>query len=226
MSRLTQLAVLLILMWSTGASAIPALEPLIAGLDQPLFLTHAHDGSNRKFIVEQPGRILVLQPGESTASVFLDIRSLVLSGGEQGLLGLTFHPRYSENGRFFVNYTRRPDGATVIAEYRVLPGNRNAADASSEKILLQIPHPFENHNGGMIEFGPDNLLYIATGDGGSANDPGNRAQNIEDLLGKILRIDIDHPESDTVAYSSPPSNPFFGATAGRDGRRCFRRRVP
>jgi len=188
----------------------------VVGLQQPLLLTHAGDGSDRKFIVEQRGRILVVQPGSTTPTEFLDIRTRVLSGGEQGLLGLAFHPQYAVNGRFFVNYTRQTDGATVIAEYHVISGNPNAADAASETPLLVIAQPFVNHNGGMIEFGPDNFLYIGMGDGGSANDPDNRAQNVEDLLGKILRIDVDHPASETVLYSSPDSNPYFGATAGRD----------
>ena len=128
MKRLTQSAAWLILMWGAGAWALPALEPLVSGLNQPVFLTHSRDGSNRIFIVEQPGRVLVLQPGSSTPSVFLDIRFRVLSGGEQGLLGLAFHPQYSTNGLFFVNYTRQTDGATVIAKYHVVPGNPNAAD--------------------------------------------------------------------------------------------------
>src|SRR5678809_181644 len=118
MRRLAVFAVWLVLVcsgFSTEALAIPALEPLLSGLNQPVLLTHARDGSNRKFIVEQPGRILVLQPGSQTPSVFLDIRMRVLSGGEQGLLGLAFHPQYGINGRFFVNYTRQTDGATVIA---------------------------------------------------------------------------------------------------------------
>lgn len=192
------------------------LEPLVAGLNQPVFLTNAHDGSDRKFIMEQPGRILVLQPGASTPTVFLDIRSRVLSGGEQGLLGLAFHPQYSANGRFFVDYTRQPDGATVISEYRVSGADRNIANFDSELVHLVIPQPYANHNGGMIAFGPDNYLYIGMGDGGSANDPENRAQNVNELLGKILRIDVDHPQSPTVPYSSPASNPYSGATPGRD----------
>jgi len=146
------------------------------------------------------------------ATVFLDIRSKVLFGGEQGLLGLAFHPQYAMNRRFFVNYTRTGDGATVIAEYQASVADSNVAN-TAETVLLTIAQPFANHNGGMIEFGPDGFLYIGMGDGGSGNDPGNRAQNINDLLGKMLRIDIDTPG---VPYSSPPSNPFFGATAGRD----------
>jgi len=212
----TLCACLSLLLTSPALAQLPVLEPFLVGLQQPVFLTHAGDGSDRKFIVEQGGRILVVQPGSTTPTVFLDIRSRVLSGGERGLLGLAFHPQYAANGRFFVNYTRQTDGATVVAEYRVVTGNPNAADAANEAVLLVIAQPFSNHNGGMIEFGPDNFLYIGMGDGGSGNDPDNRAQNIEDLLGKILRIDVDHPASDTVRYSSPGSNPFFGPAAGRD----------
>lgn len=188
---------------------------MLADLTSPLYVTHARDGSNRLFVVEQAGRIKVLPPGATTPTVFLDIASRVLAGGERGLLGLAFHPRFNENGRFFVDYTRRPDGATVIAEYRVSATNPDVA-APSELTLLVIEQPFPNHNGGMVEFGPDGFLYIGMGDGGSAFDPGNRAQDKTSLLGKILRIDIDRPESPSVPYSSPPGNPFAGPDPGRD----------
>jgi len=200
------------------------LEPVLTGLDSPVFVTNAHDGSNRLFVVEQPGRIKVLQPGASTPTLFLDITSRVLSGGERGLLGLAFHPQFSTNRRFFVDYTRQSDGATVIAEYRASASNGNVAD-NTETVLLLIAQPFSNHNGGMIEFGPDQFLYIGMGDGGSANDPGNRAQNITELLGKILRIDVDHANGG-VPYSSPSDNPFFGATAGRDEIYAYGMRNP
>jgi len=190
------------------------LEPVLSNLSNPVLLTNARDGSNRLFVVEQPGRIQVLQPGAATPTVFLDITAKVISGGERGLLGLAFHPQFNSNRRLFVNYTRRPDGATVIAEYRVSAGDPNLVDPA-ERVLLVIPQPFENHNGGMIAFGQDGFLYIGMGDGGSANDPQNRAQNIEDLLGKMLRINVDQA-SDSTPYSSPPDNPFFGSTAGRD----------
>jgi hypothetical protein len=137
----------------------------------------------------------------------------VLSGGERGLLGLDFHPDFEANRRFFVNYTRRGDGATVIAEYRASGSNPNVA-GTDETPILTISQPFANHNGGMIAFGPDEFLYIGMGDGGSANDPGNRAQNIDELLGKMLRIDIDTPNGQTP-YSSPSDNPFVGER-GRD----------
>lgn len=200
------------------------LENVVTGLTSPVYVTHSRDGSRRLFIVEQPGRIKVLQPGSASPTVFLDIASKVLVGAERGLLGLAFHPQFQSNGRFFVNYTRRPDGATVIAEYRASDTNPNLANTAGI-ILLSIAQPFRNHNGGMIEFGPDGYLYIGMGDGGSANDPGNRAQNINELLGKILRIDIDHP-SGATGYSSPPDNPFFGAIAGRNEIFAFGLRNP
>jgi len=211
----------LVILCSLALGTIPApapaavqLQPVLAGLSSPVYVTNARDGSNRLFILEQAGLIKVLQPGATTPSVFLDITAKVLSGGERGLLGLAFHPAYATNRRFFVNYTRQPDGATVIAEYQALISDPNVANAT-ETIILTIPQPFANHNGGMIEFGADGFLYIGMGDGGSANDPGNRAQNIDELLGKMLRIDIDHPNG-TVPYSSSSENPFFGATPGRD----------
>ena len=190
------------------------LEPVVDNLASPVFVTNARDGSNRLFVVEQGGRILVLRPPASNPTVFLDITPRVLSGSERGLLGLAFHPSYATNRRFFVHYTRQPDGAIVIAEYRASAGDPNVADAA-EIVLLVVDHPLANHNGGMIEFGPDGFLYVGLGDGGGANDPDNRAQNVDDLLGKILRIDVDVP-SPPALYSSPADNPFFGATAGRD----------
>jgi glucose/arabinose dehydrogenase len=197
------------------APAAVELEPVVAGLSNPVFVTSAMDGTNRLFIVERGGLIKVLQPGSASPTVFLNITSRVLSeGGEQGLLGLAFHPQFSVNRRFFVNYTRQTDGATVIAEYRVSVSNPNLA-STAEIPLLTIAQPFPNHNGGMMAFGRDGYLYAGTGDGGSANDPGNRAQNINELLGKILRIDVDHPAG-AANYSSPAGNPFFGATNGRD----------
>ncbi|MGH7333673.1 MAG: PQQ-dependent sugar dehydrogenase [Candidatus Rokuibacteriota bacterium] len=191
------------------------LQPVLANLAAPLYVTHARDGTDRLFIVEQRGVIKVRHPGGAGPSVFLDIGPRVLDGGERGLLGLAFHPHYSQNGRFFVNYTRRPDGATVIAEYRVSVADPNVA-ALDEVSLLVIPQPFANHNGGMIEFGPDGLLYIGMGDGGNAFDPRNRAQDPMTLLGKILRIDVDASVGVPPFYASPPSNPFAGPALGLD----------
>ncbi|MEW6208004.1 MAG: PQQ-dependent sugar dehydrogenase [Acidobacteriota bacterium] len=204
-------------LYKTGAQETAAvtieLEPLLSGLTSPVFITHAGDGTNRLFIVEQTGRVFVLQPGSSAPTEFLNIASKIISGGERGLLGLAFHPQFENNRRFFVNYTRSGDGATVIAEYRASQANPNVAD-TNETPILTISQPFSNHNGGMIAFGPDGFLYIGMGDGGSANDPGNRAQSINDLLGKMLRIDIDLPNGQ-IPYSSPSTNPFVGAP-GRD----------
>jgi len=197
-----------------ASQASISLTPVLEGLASPVFVTNAHDGSLRLFVVEQPGTIKVLLPDHTVPSVFLDIASKVVFSGEQGLLGLAFHPQYAVNRRFFVDYTRREDGATVIAEYRTSAGNPNVAD-TAETVLLVIPQPFANHNGGMVEFGPDGFLYIGMGDGGSGNDPGARGQNVSELLGKILRIDVDHPNG-SAPYSSPPDNPFAGSTPGRD----------
>jgi glucose/arabinose dehydrogenase len=198
---------------STGVTI--ELDPVATGLDSPLYVTNARDGTDRLFIIEQPGRIKLLASGNRTPSVFLDITSRVLAGGERGLLGLAFHPQFETNRRFFVNYTRRNDGATVIAEYHASASNPDVADAI-ETVLLTVAQPFANHNGGMIEFGPDGLLYIGMGDGGSANDPGNRAQNINELLGKMLRIDVNSTGGQ-LPYGVPANNPFSGAAPGRDG---------
>jgi uncharacterized protein (TIGR03437 family) len=192
------------------------LIPIASDLTSPLYLTNARDGSGRLFILERPGTIRVIPPGETapSATPFLDITAKVLGGGERGLLGLAFHPDYETNRRFFINYTRVPDGATVISEFQVSASNPYIAE-TDERVLLMIAQPFDNHNGGMIEFGPDGYLYIGMGDGGSGFDPDNRAQNIEDLLGKMLRIDVNNTNG-TAPYSSPPDNPFFGSTPGRD----------
>src|SRR5258705_7593754 len=182
-----------LLLLSSALFAAIELAPVVSsGLSSPLLVTNARDGRNRLFIEEQGGVIRVLQPGSSTPTVFLDIHAKVVAGGEQGLLGLAFHPQYASNGRFFVYYTRAGDGTIVVAEYKV-SADPNVADPT-ETILLTIPHPTNtNHNGGMLAFGPDGYLYIGVGDGGSANDPPNNAQNISVLLGKILRIDVSAP---------------------------------
>ncbi|MFN0118928.1 MAG: PQQ-dependent sugar dehydrogenase [Blastocatellia bacterium] len=220
-SILRHLFTLLFLLNLPTGTVVVAQQPVIrldaahnGALASPVLATNARDGSRRLFIVGQDGRIHVLQPGSLDPTVFLNISTKASIGGERGLLGLAFHPRFSGNRRFFVNYTRAGDGATVIAEYRASATDPNVAD-TAETILLTIPQPFANHNGGMIEFGPDGYLYIGMGDGGSANDPGNRAQNINDLLGKFLRIDVDTPGPSTP-YSIPPTNPFAGAIPGRD----------
>ena len=199
------------------ASSPPKLSQLIAlapvttdGLEQPVFLTSAEDHSGRLFILEQTGRIRIVEHGNLLPTPFLDISFKVRFGGEMGLLGLAFHPKYRENGRYVVNYTRSQDGATVISEFRVsLDPSRSSIH---EKILLIIPQPYNNHNGGMLAFGPEGFLYIGMGDGGSAGDPGDRGQNPTNLLGKILRIDLDHGSP----YTIPKNNPFFSRKRGRE----------
>jgi glucose/arabinose dehydrogenase len=180
----------------------------------PLFITNAHDGTGRLFVLEQRGRILLVEPGKRLTTIFLDLTDKVLAGGERGLLGLTFHPQFADNHEFFVDYTRKPDGAIVIAGYKISTTNPNVA-STVETIVLTIPHPVPEHNGGMIEFGADGYLYISTGDGGSSYDPSNNAQDLNSLLGKILRIDVDSP-ANSAPYSSPASNPFYGSVTGRD----------
>jgi hypothetical protein len=188
-------------------------------LSSPLFLTHAKDGSRRIFVVQQRGIIKVVQPGSTAATDFMNISSKVSSSGsERGLLGLAFHPQFETNSFFFVNYTRQSDGATIIARYKAMNDN-SVGDPNSEVIVLTIPQDFSNHNGGMIEFrnddGTDNL-YIGMGDGGSGNDPNNRAQDVNALLGKFLRITPSLAEpAPTPAYTNPPDNPYVG-TAGAD----------
>ena len=188
------------------------LEPFLTGLNAPLYLTNAKDGTSRIFVVQQGGIIKVVQPGANTATDFLNITPKVLSGGERGLLGLAFHPQFASNGYFFVNYTRQTDGATVIARYRAI-NNNSVGDPNSELILLVISQPFSNHNGGMIEFRTDNgvhNLYIGMGDGGSGNDPQNNAQNINSLLGKFLRITPSVEANPAAPYTIPADNPYVG----------------
>lgn len=209
---LVPLAALLLAACGNARAAIQ-LRMVASGLAAPVYVTGAGDGSNRLFIVEQAGRIRILAGGALMAAPFLDIRARVRSGGETGLLGLAFHPRYSENGRFFVNYTRAGSAGleTVIAEFTASPASANQADASSERNLLTYAQPFDNHNGGMVAFGPDGFLYIASGDGGSGGDPQGNGQSLNTLLGKILRIDVDS----AAPYGIPADNPF-AAAPGRD----------
>jgi len=185
--------------------AQPTLQvtPIITGIANPVAITHAGGGSGRLFITLQAGLIILYDGQQVLPTPFLDISPLVTSGGEQGLLSVAFHPNYAANGFFYVNYTDL-NGDTVIARYRVSV-NPNTADPSSATILLTIPQPFPNHNGGQLLFGPDGYLYIGMGDGGSGGDPSNNAQNLMSLLGKILRIDVDNSQP----YGIPPDNPFL-----------------
>lgn len=172
-------------------------------------------GDPRLFVLEQEGRIRVIEGGQLLAQPFLDLRDdvggPVRAGGEQGLLGLAFHPHFADNGLLYVYYSTRASNA--VASYRVSAADRNRGDAASAQVLLDMPDRFANHNGGMIEFGPGGLLFIGTGDGGSANDPDGNGQNRFSLLGKMLRIDVDHP-SGGKRYGIPADNPFADGQAG------------
>jgi glucose/arabinose dehydrogenase len=177
-------------------------EQVAVGLASPVGIAHAGDGSGRLFIVQQTGQILILEGGAIRPTPFLNIASLVSCCGERGLLGLAFHPNFKQNKLFYVNYTNVA-GDTIVARYQV-SGDPNVADPASAQQVLTVPQPFANHNGGQLAFGPDRFLYIGMGDGGSGGDPGNRAQNLGDLLGKMLRLDVDGG----VPYAIPASNPF------------------
>lgn len=178
---------------------------VVDGLDSPLLVTHAGDGSGRIFIVEQGGTIRIVQGGALVPTPFLDITNLVSCCGEQGLLGLAFPPDYSEKDYFYVNYTDN-SGDTVVARYDV-SANPNVADSDSEEVVLTVDQPYSNHNGGHLAFGPDDYLYIGLGDGGAGGDPDNNAQDPTTLLGKMLRIDV---EAGVVPYAIPADNPFVG----------------
>lgn len=189
------------------------LQPIVSGLAAPVDAQSPRDGSPRLFIVEQNGTIRILTKNGLLRKPFLNLSAIVESGGEKGLLGLAFHPHYRNNGRFFVDFTRRTDGRlqTVVAEYQVSTTNRNRADPTSARTVLEIDQPFDNHNGGQIAFGPDGFLYIGVGDGGSGGDPHRHAQRLDTLLGKILRIDVDAG----VPYEIPADNPFVGVAGAR-----------
>ena len=165
------------------------------------------DGSGRIFVVEQPGWIRIVEDGALREDPFLDIRERIESGGERGLLGLAFHPDFPDDPRFFVDYTD-VNGDTVVAEYRLDESDPEAGDPDSERVLLHIDQPYPNHNGGAVVFGPDGMLYVAMGDGGSGGDPHGNGQRLDTLLGKILRIDVDQPGDERRPYGVPEDNPF------------------
>ncbi len=176
------------------------LEKVVDGLERPVFVTDAGDGSGRLYVIEQYAGIRVIEPdGRLLPEPFLDLSGKVATDNEQGVLGLAFHPL--DPARFFVNITNT-EGDTVIAEYRTL--DPASADPASRRVLLRVDQPYANHNGGMLAFGPDGYLYASLGDGGSGGDPHGNGQSLKTLLGKILRIDVDGDEP----YSIPPENPF------------------
>lgn len=189
-----------------------ALDVALTDLDQPLYVTGAGDGSGRLFIVEKGGRILTWRPSDRNPALFLDLTGAVSTGSEQGLLGVAFPPDYAATREFWVDYTDT-DGNTVLASFRV---SGETADRATERVWLRVAQPYANHNGGMIAFGPDGYLYVGLGDGGSAGDPHDNAQDPGVLLGKILRIAVKTGEpGDPATYSIPADNPF----ASRPGAR-------
>jgi glucose/arabinose dehydrogenase len=179
-----------------------------SGLAFPTSVINA--GDDRLFLTLRDGRIVIYSNGAVLPNPFLDIRSLVDTQGEGGLLSAAFHPRFAQNGYVFVNYTDKASFDTIIARYQVSPGNPSQADPASARVLLRIDQPFSNHNGGQIQFGPDGYLYIGMGDGGAANDPDCRAQRGDTLLGKMLRIDVDQNVNSAPFYGIPADNPFRG----------------
>lgn len=182
------------------------LVPFLSGFTRPIACVN--DGSERLFIVEQPGRIRLAHDGLLEPQPFLDLTDRVYSGdNECGLLGLVFHPQFKNNGRFFVNYTTKTAGEiqSHVMEFKVDP-SANQADPKTEREILRYDQPFGNHKGGCVMFGPDGMLYLGTGDGGSGGDPLQNGQNLNTWLAKFLRIDVDHGQP----YAVPPDNPFVG----------------
>lgn len=198
------------------ATLTVTLTPVVTGLSQPVFVTHAGDGSGRLFIVEKTGAIRIMQAGQLLATPFLDLSGSVSGGSEQGLLGLAFVPDYATSGYFFVNYTDR-QGDTHVARFQVSNGDPNRADPATEFTVLTLDQPAPNHNGGMLAFGPDGMLYVGTGDGGAANDRFGNGQNPATLLGKMLRLDMT--SATDQPYAVPPDNPWVNANwNGQDVR--------
>ena len=194
------------------------LAEVASGFSRPLDLTHAGDGSGRLFVVEQSGKIKIVQDGQVLPEPFLDVSGLIspeaLGDGytERGLLGLAFHPNYAENGLFFIDYTDH-DGHSVIARYRVSDDDPNRADPESAEPILYVLQPYANHNGGQLAFGPDGYLYVSFGDGGSGGDPEGNGQNLSTLLGALLRLDVDAASGE--GYAVPEDNPFVGREDAR-----------
>jgi len=207
---------------ANGASPVPVVTPaapgaaavkltvVASGLSHPVLVTSPNDGTKRLFIVEKRGTIRIVSGGTLLSASFLNLTKSVSTGSEQGLLGLAFHPAYKTNRKFYVDYTD-VSGNTVIREYKASSTNKNAVQSGSGRTILRVTQPYANHNGGNIAFGPDGYLYIGMGDGGSGGDPGNRAQSVSTLLGKMLRIDINGT-SGTKQYRIPSTNPYVGKT--------------
>lgn len=215
--KLSAVALVLAIALLSGTAEAQSLNPLqielelfASGFNKPVGMYHA--GDNRLFVVEQDqADIEIIDLEGNSIGTFIDLTGLVQTGGERGLLGLAFHPNYAENGYFYVNYYNT-NARTIVARYSVNPDNPNQALSNSALVLLNIPQPFSNHNGGHIEFGPDGYLYVGMGDGGSAGDPQNLAQNNNSFHGKMLRLDVDGGNP----YAIPADNPFIGDTSVLD----------
>ncbi|HEX2140823.1 MAG TPA: PQQ-dependent sugar dehydrogenase, partial [Candidatus Limnocylindria bacterium] len=189
-----------------GPPSVPAPPSVIPSVE-PIGITHAGDGSGRLYVNGRTGLVQIVEPdGTVRGEPFVDISDRVQAGGERGLLGLVFHPDFERNRRLFVHYSRAGDGATVVSELRAQDSLR--ADAGSERVLLSAAQPFPNHNGGQLAFGPDGYLYIGLGDGGGGGDPFDNAQNLDVILGKVLRIDVDGRATGGRQYAIPRDNPF------------------
>lgn len=193
---------------STAALTTIRLEKIGEGFHSPVYVT-SPPGDSRLFVVEQAGRIRVMKNGRTLPVPFLDIASSVSSGGERGMLSMAFHPDYRTNGWFFVNYTDR-NGDTHIERFKV-SSNPDVADASTARLILKVDQPYSNHNGGLVMFGPDGMLYIGMGDGGSGGDPHGNGQNPRALLGKMLRINVSKAEPYTIPVGNPYANGAGGA---------------
>jgi glucose/arabinose dehydrogenase len=200
------------------ASFAVGLDLVVDGLDQPVFVADPADGSGRLFVVEQPGRIRILRDGVVEPEPFLDLTGMVTAdGSEQGLLSMALHPDFAENGQFFVGYTANEGegaGDNTIARLTVAADDPDRADPASLEVLLAVPDPFRNHNGGLVMFGPDGYLYAGLGDGGSGGDPEENGQDPTALLGKILRLDVNQV-GDETPYAIPSDNPFADGVDGR-----------
>jgi glucose/arabinose dehydrogenase len=214
-ARLAVIVALLLAFISPAAGIVGAqtpditieLEPVATGFAKPTQIANAGDGSDRLFIVKKPSVITILRDGKALAAPFLDINRLVkTAGNEQGLLGLAFHPDYGTNGLFFVDYTDN-QGDVTVARYRVSGDDPDRADPASGQILLVVDKPYDDHNGGMLAFGPDGYLYIGVGDGGAPAEPLRNAQRTTTMMGKVLRIDVDHATHGRN-YAIPTDNPY------------------
>ena len=211
-------AVLVLLLATAVRAQTAALEPAFPGLSfvAPIEIVPTADGTDRLLVAEKAGRILAIDHDRAATTTALDIRSLVRDSGEQGFLGMALHPDFASNGYLYVHYTGKSNGGngtTVLERYTRSVANPDVFDPASQLVLLSIPQPYVNHNGGKLTFGPDGYLYLGLGDGGYGGDPGNRAQDRSVLFGKLLRLDVDAPPGG-LNYGIPADNPFAGNADG------------